>query len=261
MTRKEEYYELISRIPQHKPTKPFLQNGKLIICLIEFRTMPSIEHVMNAVLSLYNPDEIGIAVVYGINNSDYVENLFKDWQGMKLIKTQHGNLTRGDYSALCLTPEIWENFTDFSHVLVYQTDALICGKIDDQYFQYDYIGAPWTVGFRVKNGYLGGNGGFSLRNIQKSIEVCEQFRNIPFSKIPRENEDIFYCRQPTFTYPDVPIINGRPKYSDIHKKFSAEKDYYPEPIGMHQIYGCAMGEKQWEDMKTYIEKKLIHDTN
>ena len=35
-------------------------------------------------------------------------------------------------------PKFWENFLNWSHILIYQTDALILRKIDDIYFNYNF---------------------------------------------------------------------------------------------------------------------------
>ena len=142
--RLKEVNDLISMIP--KPTLPlnFKKDGKLVICLIEFRVMKEIEYVMNAVLRVYKPEEIGIAVVYGTRNASFVENTFKDWNNLIFVKTEHANLDRGTYSILLKQPQFYEHFLNFSHILIYQTDALTLKKIPEKYFQYDYIGAPWT---------------------------------------------------------------------------------------------------------------------
>ena len=52
--RLKEVNDLISMIP--KPTLPlnFKMDGKLVICLIEFRVMKEIEYVMNVYLVLQN---------------------------------------------------------------------------------------------------------------------------------------------------------------------------------------------------------------
>ena len=77
-------------------------------------------------------------------NREYVE-AFKNWENMLLIKTEHKNLNRGTYSAFLKQPQIYDNFSNFSHILIYQTDALLYRKIPDSYFKYDYMGSPWKL--------------------------------------------------------------------------------------------------------------------
>ena len=68
---------------------------------------------MNAVLRVYSPEEIGIAMIYGTTNAEYVEETFKNWENMLLIKTEHKNLNRGTYSAFLKQPQIYDNFSNF----------------------------------------------------------------------------------------------------------------------------------------------------
>lgn len=245
--RLKEVNDLISMIP--KPTLPlnFKKDGKLVICLIEFRVMKEIEYVMNAVLRVYKPEEIGIAVVYGTRNASFVENTFKDWNNLIFVKTEHANLDRGTYSILLKQPQFYEHFLNFSHILIYQTDALTLKKIPEKYFQYDYIGAPWTLCNQCAR-YPAGNGGYSLRNIKSMIKVCEQYRNVPFSKGHRGNEDIFFCSQKDLKYPNF--------NSDAHKEFAIERVYHPNPTGCHQVHLTRMNTSEWS---IFVKENIINN--
>lgn len=229
----------------------FSKSGKLIICLIEFREMVEIKYVVYALLSIYNPEEIGLAFVYGNLNKEYIEETFKDFKNIKLIKYDFDNINRGIYSAILKTPEFYENFLNWSNLLIYQTDALLLRKIDDIYFKYDYIGAPW-IGNNQWCKYNAGNGGFSLRNIKNSIKVCELNRNKNILlNVHRGNEDGFFCNQDSFNY--IPIN------SDLHKAFSVERVYYSKPVGCHQIYhSCSFTNKEWSEFINYMKLNLIY---
>ena len=250
--RLKEVNDLISMIP--KPTLPltFNTSGKLVICLIEFRIMKEIEYVMNAILRVYKPDEIGIAVVYGTKNANYVENLFKDWNNLIFVKTEHSNLDRGTYSILLKQPQFYENFLNFSHVLIYQTDALTLKKIPDLYFEYDYIGAPWTLCNQCAR-YPAGNGGYSLRNVKAMIKICEQYRDVPFSKGHRGNEDIFFCSQKDLKYPKfkkggkVYMVKDMDEFDDWYDWIS---DHY-EPWKYDEVH--------YEGGGVYISDEIYND--
>ena len=52
-------------------------------------------------------------------------------------------------------------------MLIVQTDAFVFSNDLNDFFQYDYIGAPWAKNpIKNMNGRVG-NGGFSMRNIKK----------------------------------------------------------------------------------------------
>lgn len=248
MSRQKSYWDMVKSIP--KPECPtFNVGGQLLVCLIEYRIMDEIELVMRAVCSVYNPQEIGFAMVHGTHNEECVKKAFGNWKNVKFINTGHHNLDRGGYSALLKMPTFWENFTNWSHALVYQTDALLIRRIDEVYFDFDYIGAPWTPKNQWTK-YNAGNGGFSLRNIKNSIKACEPQRGKGHDKIHRANEDGYFCDQDWFKYPP---ING-----DLHKNFAMEKVKYPRPIGVHQVYhNWNLTNAEYDDFIKYCKESLV----
>lgn len=226
--RYDEYVKIISTIPEPNYKPIFNTKGKLIICLIEYRIMDEIKYVINAMLRVYKSSEIGFSIVYGNINKQFIESKYRNWKNIKLINTGDDNLSRETYSVMLKTPTFWENFLNWSHILIYQTDALILRRVDDIYFNYDYVGAPW----RELNGwckYNGGNGGFSLRSIKAMISACEVYRNVSKSKIPQNNEDGFFCRCDNLKF----IM---PEKSELHKAFAVEILYHPKPVGVHKLW-------------------------
>lgn len=98
---------------------------------------------------------------------------------IKIISVKDEYMSSIDnYSEMLCTEEFYELFDNYDYMLIAQIDTFI---FEDrlQYFcekKYDYIGAPWPYTVRVydnKNVYVPdvGNGGLSLRNIKKHIEV------------------------------------------------------------------------------------------
>lgn len=249
MDRKSIYTNVIKNIPKPEGNVEFQTSGRLNICLIECRIMNEIEYVLNAVLKVYKSNEIGLTIVCGNTNASYVSNIFRKWRNLKIINIGVDNLNRSTYSALLKMPTFWERFYNWSHVLIYQTDALIINKIDDIYFDYDYVGAPWKninnwLG-KNKPKYNGGNGGFSLRNVSAMKNACEIYRNIPMENIDGSNEDAFFCS----------LELHFPTTSNIHSRFSIEEIFHPSPIGGHQIYRY-ITDKQFSHIISYITDKL-----
>lgn len=84
------------------------------------------------------------------------------------------------YNAFLKSYVFYFTFKDYKHILIYQLDAYVF-KDDLSYWinkDYDYIGAPWFDKFTLstsENKIIGvGNGGFSLRNVDKSINIIKR---------------------------------------------------------------------------------------
>ena len=84
-TKTHEYYNMVSKIPYPygNDLPIFNTQGKLIIALFEFRPLEEIHSVINAVLQVYNSFEIGLAIVYGKNNKDFIEAKYEKWKNNK----------------------------------------------------------------------------------------------------------------------------------------------------------------------------------
>ena len=114
-TRHKEYNNVLKKIKiKRKPR--FNTEGRLCICLIEFRNMIEVDYVMRAVFKMYPGDyEIGLSIVYGNKNKDLVESLYSDYTNINLIYKDIDNLNRGTYSALLKMPQFYEHFKNFFH--------------------------------------------------------------------------------------------------------------------------------------------------
>ena len=82
---------------------------------------------------------------------------------------------RFGYNRLLLREEFYRAFEGYEYILIYQLDCLVfadnleewCGK------GWDYVGAPWLVDTEdpTRGFSLVGNGGLSLRRVQRALEV------------------------------------------------------------------------------------------
>ncbi|EKD89897.1 MAG: hypothetical protein ACD_32C00113G0006 [uncultured bacterium] len=100
--------------------------------------------------------------------------------GYKVVKVNRnffGTLRKAN--EMYLSVEFYEIFRNYDYMLIYQLDALIFSNQLEKWTKsgYDFIAAPWfnsVIGYlSYKKGYpsSGGNGGFSLRNIQKFLKI------------------------------------------------------------------------------------------
>lgn len=128
------------------------------------------------------------------------------------------------YNGLMLSAEFYERFSKYDFILIYQLDAFVFK--DELLFwceqEFDYIGAPWIERDKWKRrirSYLHyrfnrkqtdsilptvwqfynrvGNGGFSLRRVEKFYNLCKAERTlIDFYNANNEskffNEDVFW---------------------------------------------------------------------
>lgn len=96
--------------------------------------------------------------------------------------------SKDSYNKMCCNKNFWKIFTDYEYVLIYQTDCWVFKDDLDKYIDmgYDWYGAPWPF---WENDV--GNGGFSLRKVQKMIDICEKHRLVKNNM----NEDVWFCRK------------------------------------------------------------------
>lgn len=87
---------------------------------------------------------------------------------------------RFGYNRLLLREEFYREFVKYEYILIYQLDCLVFASNLEDWCRkgWDYAGAPWlrdtedaTKGFS-----LVGNGGLSLRNVRRAIEVLTSKR-------------------------------------------------------------------------------------
>jgi len=92
-----------------------------------------------------------------------------------VVLIPHINSTK-DYSRF-IVKELHKH-VDTSHVLIIQHDGFILNPRawDDEFLQYDYIGAPWCY----PDGFNVGNGGFSLRSRKLLQMIAEDERFTEF---------------------------------------------------------------------------------
>lgn len=136
------------------------------------------------------------------------------------------------YNRLMLSTEFYERFASYEYILIYQLDAFVFRDELLEWCQkgYDYIGAPWRLerdfssvtdklifslkkqlaiwfDLRDKNRnnqpldvilkMTVGNGGFSLRKVQKMLDIVRSQRptieRYLAGKGSFYNEDVFFC--------------------------------------------------------------------
>lgn len=100
------------------------------------------------------------------------------------------------YSELCLRKDFYERFRDYEYIMIYQGDGYVF-RDELEYWcnqGFDYIGAPWFEGYddaKPDADFIKfvGNGGMSLRNVQKHISLFEnKFQIHSYKDLADENK-------------------------------------------------------------------------
>ena len=97
-----------------------------------------------------------------------------------------------DYNNIMLNKSFWNLLIQFERVLIFQMDTMIYKNTIEQFYQYDYVGAPWDPKYKICDSNVG-NGGLSLRNIKATIDCLNNIDKIIDSD-EKINEDIFYSK-------------------------------------------------------------------
>lgn len=94
------------------------------------------------------------------------------------------------YNELLLKKEFYDKFRNYKFILIHQLDAIVfsnklnywCNK------NYGFIAAPWfrpvigTLSHKMGSSASGGNGGFSLRNVNSALKVLENAKRFEVRK-------------------------------------------------------------------------------
>jgi hypothetical protein len=93
------------------------------------------------------------------------------------------------------TTWLWNQLAPAEHILIFQADSILCANAPrsvEDFFQWDYIGAPITPQFG--QGY---NGGLSLRKRSTMLRVLEEF-DWAENPNPRPEDQWYYARYVRF---------------------------------------------------------------
>lgn len=195
------------------------------VVLVEFREHPWMQSVLYNMAHVYGGTDAGLTIVHGRGNKTFVENIVRDWPNVRLVCLEYDNIDIATYNKILTNKSFWDIF-DSEHVLIFQTDSLMRMRIPDSFFEYDYVGAPWTEDLIVNDKRLSvGNGGLSLRRVRAMKRICSEHSYKDFTKY-HTAEDVFfsyYCQ-------NVPSRK-------IAAAFSTENMFYDRPCGMHKPYG------------------------
>jgi hypothetical protein len=187
--------------------------------IVEPRKHKALEYVLNNFTTNLDNKLWKFIIYCSLDNKSFVEDIKNKLNiEIYIIPICNSNLTIKDYNYLLTNKKFYEVIpTDI--VLIFQTDTLILNKdIIYDFLEYDYVGAPW------RNERTVGNGGLSLRNKNKMIEIIEKRGTC------NENEDFY------FSFPQKYNIDIKKPSFEKGMRFSVEQCYHEKSFGIHKVW-------------------------
>lgn len=214
--------------------------------IVEPRCHSLLEGVLKNFMYLLAPKGWGLIIFHGTQNETFIKDITKDWSNLYLINLNKENLTVSEYNQLLYSRDFWILLQKIGceYSLIFQTDVILLKSNVDDFLCYDYVGAPWNplLPWCFNKTLPGGNGGFSLRNVNAMLECLSTFH---FN--PNMNEDGFFsfaCQKLSKKMPDITISSH----------FSVESFFYNDPIGLHKPLLNYFPEGEYEKL---LSKRFI----
>jgi hypothetical protein len=229
-------------------------NYKYTAIIIEPRKHKALEFVLHNICKCLD-NNWKIIFFHGIKNFDYinpfVQKLNLEYQDkILLVNLNVENFTFFEYQKILSTKSIVYENINTELFLVFHPDSMIFEKnkiLINLFLDYDYVGAPWKVtNYKpTKCCNFVGNGGFSLRNKSKMLEIIEKidwnslhndhllknYEDLYFSlnydgihvKKPEYSKASLFCVDEVFS--QVTLACHKPWVTDHYEEF---KKIYPE---------------------------------
>lgn len=130
----------------------------------------------------------------------------------------------------------WESFSDFDRVLIFQPDSGLLRHGIEEFYPYDFVGAPLPTDHIAYYPYCC-NGGLSLRAPKVMRQIVKNYRwNAD------KGEDVYFCEMMN----DHKMGNLAPR--DVAFKFSCESLFQLGSLGYHKCWRY-LTEEQWLEIK------------
>jgi hypothetical protein len=225
---------------------------KYTAIIIEPRKHKALEFVLDNVCNCLSKDW-KIILFHGFNNTEYVTKIVEKLNSIfenkiGLVNLNLDNLDSFQYSKLLATRSIIYEHINTDVFLVFQTDSMIFKNNADlinDFLEYDYVGSPWAITnyYATFECNFIGNGGFSLRNKCKMLEIIEKVDWNSKTQITDKLEDLFFAK----AYEGITV--KKPEYYKactfcvdevfseltfachkpwVHRHFESFKKIYPE---------------------------------
>jgi hypothetical protein len=146
------------------------------------------------------------------------------------------------YNDIMKSTRFWQKLKDRRHdkcITIQDDGVLMNGRNIMKFMDYDYVGAPWvdtSDNAYIKdhiNPELVGNGGFSVRDVNKMIEVTEarvtEKKELFFNNINEIPEDVYFVKW-------LVDMGANVAPFDVGREFSIEQVLYQYSVGFHKFW-------------------------
>jgi hypothetical protein len=214
-------------------------NERVHLCcaIVEPRRLDLFRHSVWNMAHVYgNRDDVSLFVFHGTDNEQYVRDAIEGWENVELVNLNVQQLVYPDgvNELLMDTKRFWSHLKVCEFALLFQADSIIRRAIPPELFQFSFVGGPWIRKNAMRPDRLVGNGGFSLRKVDRMIEILDA------DSTRGKWEDQFVVSQ----LKDEEIA---PLY--LARQFS-DNLFHPDPVGLHQPYSVIP--------KLFVAKMLFH---
>lgn len=177
------------------------------LIFVETRNIPDLDKKIYSMLE-YLPDNFTPFVYCSDTNKEQFDKF--EYRIAPKIES------KSDYDYFLTNPKFW--LMSFDKVLIIQHDAGLLRKGIEEFYYYDYVGAPWYFQDH------GGNGGLSWRNPKVMHDIASKFQY----STRLGHEDVFFCN---IMYSNKMNLASREACS----RFSVETVFKLGTLGYHNI--------------------------
>jgi Protein of unknown function (DUF5672) len=240
------FYEKMSNVAPPALRQRVWANGSsshsLALVLMEPRPLETTERVVWNFAHAYGGTNASLWLMHSILNAYQLQILFGGWKHVNHVRLKTDGFPTGPhYSRYVLNPAFWDTFSAAEFVLIFHVDSAIFRTIPDVFFQYDYVGAPWTHHPCTQNGKCAdvGNGGLTLRRVSTMRTIAETWIQ---SDAP---EDVVYSANTANVAP-----------ANISLNFSTEMIFSPTSAGTHRPWTVL----KFEDVSNLLAKPFLGES-
>ena len=182
--------------------------------LVETRNLPNLREIIHRHIWALDNWEL---IIFGSDENKWLEQDYPCVHHTVSIPSPRS------YNQLLTSQEFWQKLS--GKVLLFQHDSSVLRKGIEEFLDWDYVGSPWACNAPWAHPECkGGNGGFSLRDANKHLELVRHYRYHP----RMGNEDVYFTR-------NLHKVNGQVAPLEICQKWGMETQLALGTVGVHGI--------------------------